>query len=91
MTLAIEVVGWLGAGALLLAYALLSEHRVTSTSRRYLLLNLTGSAGLALNGAAHTAWPSVALNLLWLGIGVRALRSWRRGPEVVDRPVGAPD
>jgi len=29
---------------------------------------------LLLNGAAHGAWPSAALNLVWLAVGVVALR-----------------
>ena len=77
--IAAEVIGWTGAVALLVAYALLGWGRVTATSASYVGLNLSGSAGLALNGAVHTAWPSTALNLLWLTIGVLALvRSRRR-------------
>lgn len=69
----VDAVGWLGAGALLLAFALLTAGRLPAGSTGYLLLNLAGSAGLALNGAAHAAWPSAALNLLWLAIGAAAL------------------
>lgn len=70
----LEVVGWAGAVALLLAYGLLSGGRAAPTSRAYRGLNLAGAVGLAVNGAAHAAWPSVALNLLWLAIGLFALR-----------------
>ena len=85
----LEAVGWAGAGALLLAYALLSGDRATSTSRTYLGLNLAGAAGLAVNGAAHAAWPSTALNLLWLAIGLLALRR-RSAPRVPDTTEGRP-
>jgi hypothetical protein len=67
-----EVVGWVGAVALLAAHGLLVTGRVAVVGRPYLLLNAGGAAALAANGAAHAAWPSAALNLLWLGIGVRA-------------------
>jgi hypothetical protein len=44
------------------------------TGVRYQLLNLAGATGLAVNGTFHHAWPSTALNLIWLGIGLIALR-----------------
>ena len=61
------------AGCLLLAYAALSRGRL-AIGARYHLMNLAGAAGLAINGAVHRAWPSTALNLIWLGIGLSALR-----------------
>ena len=68
-----EIVGWVGALALLAAYGLLALDRLQATSVAYVAFNLGGSAGLALNGAVHGAWPSTALNLLWLAIGLVAL------------------
>jgi hypothetical protein len=78
-----EVLGWCGAGALLLAYGLLSARRLTVTGPGYQLLNVAGALGLALNGAVNGAWPSTALNLLWAAIGVAALlrRASRPAPE----------
>ncbi len=70
---AVDVIGWAGAGALLLAYALVTRDPAASAARRYLLLNLAGSAGLAANGVVHGAWPSAGLNLLWLVIALAAL------------------
>ena len=75
---AVEVVGWAGALALLIAYGLLTAGRLQATDRTCVGLNLAGSAGLALNGAAHTAWPSMALNLLWLAIALHGLHAARR-------------
>jgi hypothetical protein len=72
MTLLADVVGWLGAGCLLLAYALVSAGRL-AVGPAFHLLNLAGAVGLAVNGAAHGAWPSTALNVIWLGIGLIAL------------------
>jgi hypothetical protein len=68
-----DVIGWGGAGFLLLAYAALSRGRL-AIGVRYHLMNLTGAAGLAINGAMHRAWPSTVLNLVWLGIGLTGLR-----------------
>lgn len=68
-----DAIGWAGAACLLLAYARLSSGRL-AMGVRYHLLNLAGAGGLAVNGAFHQAWPSTAVNLIWLGIGLTALR-----------------
>jgi hypothetical protein len=69
----VDVVGWLGAGALLSAYALVSSGRVQGRGRRFQLLNLLGAGGLLVNGAYHGAWPSAGLNTFWLVVAVLAL------------------
>jgi hypothetical protein len=72
-----DATGWAGAACLLFAYAQLSSGRL-AVDMRYHLLNLAGALGLTVNGVVHGAWPSTALNLIWLGIGLRALRSENR-------------
>ncbi|GAA4450066.1 CBU_0592 family membrane protein [Phytohabitans houttuyneae] len=84
MGLVTEVVGWGGAGCLLLAYALLSAGRIAAGAP-FQLLNLAGSAGLLVNGAVHGAWPSAALNLVWLAVGALALERARREPAGLER------
>jgi hypothetical protein len=81
-----EVLGWAGAVALLAGYALISRDRITAGDGRYVALSLSGSAGLAPNGAVHAAWPSTALNLLWLVIGLTALRYRRSSGTNTNRP-----
>lgn len=73
-SLLLDAAGWAGAGALLLAYALISRDPGASAGHRYLVLNLTGATGLAINGIARAAWPSAALNLLWLALALTSLR-----------------
>jgi len=68
-----DVVGWIGAGCLLAAYALVSARRI-GAGLTFQILNLVGSVGLAVNGMAHEAWPSTALNVVWLGVALVALR-----------------
>ena len=68
-----DAIGWVGALCLLLAYAGLATDRL-SAGVAYHVLNLVGGGGLAFNSAYHHAWPSAALNVVWLGIGVVALR-----------------
>jgi hypothetical protein len=75
--LGVEVVGWTGAGLILLAYLLLSVGRLTGQSRAYQWMNIVGAAGFIANGWWHGALPSTALNVVWMGIGVFAL--WRIG------------
>ncbi|MCU1590188.1 MAG: hypothetical protein JWP11_1444 [Frankiales bacterium] len=73
MSVLLHIAGWAGAAALLLAYALVSAGRLTGSSGTFQLLNLTGSLGLLVNGIWHGAWPSAALNAVWLAIGATAL------------------
>ena len=69
----IEVVGWAGALAVLLAYALVSSERMSARSLNYQLLNVGGAVGLVINSAWNGAIPSAVVNLIWIGIGVYAL------------------
>jgi hypothetical protein len=80
-----DAIGWAGAACLLLAYARLSNGRL-AIGARYHLLNLAGAGALAANGAFHQAWPSTALNLVWLGIGLTALRQARRAKARTSAP-----
>jgi len=84
VSLAAEVLGWAGAGCLLLAYLMVSTRRLAAAGGAYQLLNLAGSAGLVVNAVVHHAWPSAALNLLWAAIGIAALARAARGPRPRD-------
>lgn len=75
-----DIAGWLGAAALLSAYALVSEGRLDGRSLGFQVLNLGGAIGLLVNGVYHGAWPSAALNLVWLVIGVATLTRLRPSP-----------
>jgi hypothetical protein len=75
MNLVIEIVGWAGAALVLLAYGLLSAHKLKSRSVTYQMLNIGGSIGLVINTLWNGAIPSAAVNLIWLAIGAHAL--WR--------------
>ncbi len=75
MILAIEIAGWIGAICVLAAYILLSTGKLTSRSPLFHWLNITGAAGFIINTVSHHAIPSMALNVVWLGVGGWAL--WR--------------
>jgi hypothetical protein len=70
----VDVVGWLGAVALLVAYALISTKRVQGDSFGYQLMNAGGSVLLMVNTAYYGAYPSAFVNVVWLAIALYALR-----------------
>lgn len=69
----VEVAGWAAALLILAAYALLTAGRVDAKSPLYQGMNVAGAAGFIVNTSWHGAWPSAALNVVWLGIGAVAL------------------
>jgi hypothetical protein len=81
MKLAVEVIGWVGAALILGAYALLSSGKLRAESRIYHLMNILGAAGFVVNSGYNGAYPSAAMNVVWIGIGVYALRQLRR-PQI---------
>lgn len=70
----IDVAGWIAAVLILSAYALLSFGKIQSRSHVYQIMNIIGAMGFIINCVWNNAWPSVALNVVWLGIGFYALR-----------------
>lgn len=69
----VDIVGWIGAIALLVAYALVSARRVEGDSTSYQSLNLVGSILLIVNTVYYRAYPSAFLNLVWGAIAVYAI------------------
>lgn len=69
----IEIVGWVGAAMVIVAYGLVSYSSVDGRSRVYQALNTLGGLLLAVNTGWHRAWPSAAVNIIWTGIAVGAL------------------
>ena len=78
MATVIELAGWAGALAVLLAYGLVSAGRVSSRSWSYQFLNICGAIGLVINSSWNGAIPSAVVNLIWIGIGVYALAANRK-------------
>lgn len=71
--LLIDVLGWTGAVCLLLAYFLVSGKKLAGDSLHYQLLNLAGGALLTINSLYYGAFPSVAVNVVWIGIALFTL------------------
>ena len=72
---AVEAVGWYGAGAILLAYALVSFRLIAVHSLVYQLLNLTGALGIATISIRKKALQPAVLNIVWAVIAFSALIS----------------
>jgi hypothetical protein len=77
MTIFVELVGWLGALLILSAYMFLTLGRLSANSALYQWMNVLGAAGFVVNGYWNGAIPSVALNVVWMGIGAYALMRMR--------------
>jgi hypothetical protein len=69
----VNVVGWLGMGLLIGAYALVTAGRLQGTSLVFQLMNLLGGGLLMVNSAWYGAWPSAVLNMVWVVIGTVGL------------------
>jgi len=69
----VEIVGWAGAVLILAAYALLSAGKLQARSPLYHWMNIVGAAGFVVNSGWNGAYPSAALNVIWMGIGAVAL------------------
>jgi hypothetical protein len=73
MDLLVEIAGWAGALLVLVAYGLLSAGRLEGSSPAFQWLNITGAFGFILNSGWNGAYPSAAVNVVWIGIGLYAL------------------
>lgn len=71
--LIIDIIGWIGSVEVIVAYALISSERVNGKSILYQLLNLTGAIFLIVNTIYYGAYPSTAINVVWVGIALAAL------------------
>ena len=73
-----DAIGWVGAVALLIAYALVSHKKLEGDSAMYQLLNISGSLLLAANTIFYGSYPSTFVNLIWAGIAVFAIVTRKR-------------
>jgi hypothetical protein len=73
-----DAVGWVGAAALLVAYAMVSHRKLEGDSATYQLLNISGSILLAANTIFYGSYPSTFVNLIWAGIAVFSIVTRKR-------------
>ena len=80
-----DAVGWLGAGSLLVAYAMISSRKMEADSTSYQVLNIVGSILLVANTMFYRAYPSSFVNLIWAGIAVFSMATRL---QVTSRKIG---
>lgn len=71
--LIIDIVGWVGAAALIIAYALVSTKRLSGHPWPFQLLNRFGGLLLIINTLFYKACPSSFLNLVWTGMAIATI------------------
>jgi len=73
-----DAIGWAGAAALLIAYAMVSSRKLEGDSTAYQFLNIVGSFFLAVNTISYGAYPSSFVNMIWIGIAVFSIATRKR-------------
>jgi hypothetical protein len=73
-----DAIGWVGAAALLIAYAMVSHKKLEGDSAMYQLLNISGSLLLAANTIFYGSYPSTFVNLIWAAIAILAIAARKR-------------
>ncbi len=73
-----DAAGWLGSILVVAAYALNMSGRMRADAPFYLWANIIGSIGLILNTAYVGAYPSAAVNTIWVVIGLWGVVRSRR-------------
>ena len=69
----IEIIGWIGSVLIVGAYFFNINGKLKSTSLTYIICNLIGGIFFTINTFAHGAYPSVAVNVIWVIIAIVAI------------------
>ena len=73
MDLLIEIVGWIGSILIVGSYYLNIQGKLDSKDSKYIWANLMGGICFIINTYAHHAYPSVAVNIVWVIIALLAI------------------
>lgn len=74
----IDIIGWTGGILVLLAFALISTGRVDKNNAFYHWINIAGALCLIVNTGYLKAYPSMAVNIVWVCVAVFALLKIRK-------------
>lgn len=69
----IEILGWYGTLAIVLAYALVSFDYILADSLFYQILNLSGGLGIIMVSYQKKVYQPIVLNLIWGIIALGAI------------------
>ena len=70
MNTVFQMIGWIGAMLLLLAYIAISNNKLTSNSKVYHSFNLLGATLIVINTYHFNAHGPLALNIFWALVAV---------------------
>jgi hypothetical protein len=73
MELLIDILGWVGAGAVIAAYGLNSYNKIKPDSFLFQSLNFVGAILLIINTVYLKSYPSMFINIVWLIIASSSL------------------
>ncbi|SDB88314.1 hypothetical protein SAMN05216410_0660 [Sanguibacter gelidistatuariae] len=73
--LAVTLAGWTGALSTVFAYGMVTAKRISPDSLVFQGLNIVGAFLLSISASTYGAWPSAVVNVIWVAIGVFALRA----------------
>ncbi len=69
----VQLLGWYGVIAIVLAYALASFSILHPSDWQYQFLNATGALSMILEGSQRKDWQPVVLNIIWAAIAIISL------------------
>jgi hypothetical protein len=69
----VEIVGWIGSVLIVGSYFLNIQGKLESKDIRYIWANLLGGFCFIINTYTHQAYPSVAVNIVWVLIALFAI------------------
>src|SRR6267154_180405 len=76
-----DTIGWVGAAALLVAYAMVSARKWEGHSPAFQFLNVGGSLLLAANTIFYGSYPSTFVNLIWAAIAIFKIADRKVWPD----------
>jgi hypothetical protein len=89
MKMTVEIIGWVAAAMMLMAYVLLTAGRLNARSTLYHWLNVLSGLGFILNSGWNGAYPSAFINVIWAAIGLYGI-FWRSARRPVHPPQELP-
>jgi hypothetical protein len=69
----IDIIGWVGSACVVYAFTMNIFGKLATTSSLYFILNILGSILLIVNTYFHQAYPSMAVNIIWVLVAIGAL------------------
>ena len=85
---AADVIGWIGAVGILVAYGLLTVGRWESSALSYQATNAICAGALLIWAISIRGWQSALLNAVWMLVGVVGILRARRSAPAPEPHIG---